>query len=243
MKKLISIVVALALSQAALIRPLYAEELDPTATEETTTQVITIVTEPPEVVTLPNAAAVVPETLPAETTAGLGVIETPRGAGTVLEDVGDNEVSRQFITVQSRGGNVFYIIIENDRDRENVYFLNAVDDFDLLSFSENFPDGVWEAYEELKEEAAANAIAAEIEGNAEGEDGGGVSAQNTKNTTETPTGGNSQIIILVVVGLGFAGGFAYFKFFRGKKKAVSKPHFDDEDDDEEEENEEEQEDE
>lgn len=239
MKKLISIAVALALSQAALVRPMYAEELPPDIAEETTAN-ITVVTQPPEIVTLPPVA-VIPatvETLPAETTAGLGVIETPQGAGTVLEDVCGNQVSRQFITVQSRGGNVFYIIIDNDRDRENVYFLNAVDDFDLLSFSENFPEGVWEAYEELKEEAANNAIAAEIE-NAEGEDG--VSVRNA--APEESAGGNTQTIILVVVGIGFAGGFVYFKFFRGKNKAAKKPSFDDLDEDEDDEEVEEQEDE
>jgi hypothetical protein len=236
--KFISIIAVLFVSTAFIV-PAYADESAADVVESAeSTPIITIVTQPPETVTLPNAV-VIPEPIPAETevTAGLGVIETPRGAGTVLEDVCQTEVSRQFITVQSRGGNVFYIIIDNDRDRENVYFLNAVDDWDLISFSDNFPDGVWEAYEEIKEEAVNNAIAAEIAANSENtEDGDGVSVQ--KSAPEAPAGNNTQTIILVVVGALFAGGFVYFKFFKGKKKAVKPLSYDDVEYDEDEETEE-----
>jgi len=228
--KLVSTAVALFLSIAAFITPSYAQEVEET-TEIAETHEPVIIGEV-EFVTVPltnnEAEPEVPEEI-AVTTATAGVFNTPQGAGALLEDVCANEVNRQFITVQSRGGNVFYIIIDHDRNGQNVYFLNAVDDFDLLPFSDNFPDGVWEAYEELKEEAANNAIAAEIEGT-EGEGGDGVSTKNS--TPETPTGGgNTQTFILVGVGVAFAGGFAYFKFFKGKKKAVAEPNFEEEDED------------
>ena len=229
--KLVSTAVALFLSIAAFITPSYAQEVE--EVEETREPVIIGEV---EFVTVPLIPENEPEAVATnETTANAGVINTPQGAGALLEDVCANEVNRQFITVQSRGGNVFYIIIDHDRNGQNVYFLNAVDDFDLLPFSDNFPDGVWEAYEELKEEAANNAIAAEIEGT-EGEGGDGISTKNS--TPETPTGGgNMQTMILVGIGVAFAGGFAYFKFFKGKKKAVAEPNFEEEDEDDYEEHE------
>jgi flagellar basal body-associated protein FliL len=241
MKKLISIVVALALSQAALIRPMYAVE------NETTTEITTVSSEvvATEAITLPQAVILVPDygTTADETDSdgeplenAEGIFQAPGGAGTLLEDVSDDDVSRQFITVRSRGGNIFYIIIDNDSNSENVYFLSAVNDWDLISFSENFPDGVWEAYEEIKEEAAANAIAAEIAANA-----GEEPNEKTSETPETPTGGGStSTIILVVVGLGFAGGFAYFKFFKGKKKQATMPNYDQDEDEDDSENEQEE---
>ena len=241
-KKLISFMLAhcamLCLCGAFII-PTYAEEYDTDGMEAPPEEEIVeeIIEEmPPEIFVLPLEEEIAePVQSESETTAGLGVIETPYGAGSVLEDVSNNEVNRQFITVQTKGGNVFYIIIDYDRNGQNVYFLNAVDDFDLLSFSENFPDGVWEAYEELKEEAAANAIIAEIE-NADDSIGVETSAKPSKNADpdDSAPANNTQIIIIAVIGVAFAGGFVYFKFIKGKKKAVKSPSFDDEEEDEDE---------
>jgi hypothetical protein len=245
MKKLISILLAVCICQTAFLIPVYAEDGNrlqeaeiPTEIEENTVITETI-TQPPEIIILPSAAVAVEQTEPETTTATNGVINTPsnnrpQGAGTLLEDVCQSQVNRQFITVQSRGGNVFYIIIEHDRSGQNVYFLNAVDDFDLLSFSDNFPEGVWEAYEELKEEAVNNAINAEIEG----EDGeGSKTAKPTTNSDpEENPANNTQNYIVAGIGVLFLGGLVYFKFIKGKKKTVKTPLYDsDEEEDEDEE--------
>ena len=67
---------------------------------------------------------------------------TPSGNLTVIDDVHqttdeDAIEDKQFITVQSKNGNTFYIIIDRSGDTENVYFLNAVDEADLLALTED----------------------------------------------------------------------------------------------------------
>ena len=57
---------------------------------------------------------------------------TPEGNLSLIDDLSEVE-SKQFITVQSKSGNTFYIIIDRAADSENVYFLNEVDEADLLA--------------------------------------------------------------------------------------------------------------
>lgn len=67
---------------------------------------------------------------------------TPGGNLTVIDDVHqtndkDEIEDKQFVTVQSKNGNTFYIIIDRSGDQENVYFLNAVDEADLMALMED----------------------------------------------------------------------------------------------------------
>jgi len=53
----------------------------------------------------------------------------PEGNATVIEDVSADVVDRQFIAIQSKNGNTFYIVIDKDsKGKENVYFMNFVND-------------------------------------------------------------------------------------------------------------------
>ncbi len=68
-------------------------------------------------------------------------LTVPSGNGILLEDNNNDVVDRQFLTIQSKNGNTFYIIVDKDSTgKENVYFLNMVDEYDLMAFAENFPE-------------------------------------------------------------------------------------------------------
>lgn len=71
---------------------------------------------------------------------------TPDGNMTLIDDIlqsksfesVESEIAeKQFITVQSKNGNYYYLVIDRAGDTENVYFLNLVDEADLLALMED----------------------------------------------------------------------------------------------------------
>ena len=59
---------------------------------------------------------------------------TPKGNATLVDDFGGN---KQLITVTTKGGNYFYILIDRAAEGEQtVHFLNQVDEADLMALTE-----------------------------------------------------------------------------------------------------------
>jgi len=60
---------------------------------------------------------------------------TPAGTGTVIDNATDAD-GKEFYTIMTPNENVFYLIIDRQRETENVYFLNAVTERDLMALAE-----------------------------------------------------------------------------------------------------------
>ena len=63
---------------------------------------------------------------------------TPDGNLTLVDDVGaESSEGKQFVTLVSKNGNYFYLIIDrDDKGNSTVHFLNQVDEVDLMSLME-----------------------------------------------------------------------------------------------------------
>ena len=61
---------------------------------------------------------------------------TPEGTGTVQDSISGEDGEKQFYTITTEAGNVFYLIIDGKRDDNNVYFLNGVTEADLMALAE-----------------------------------------------------------------------------------------------------------
>ncbi|MBQ9910718.1 MAG: DUF4366 domain-containing protein [Lachnospiraceae bacterium] len=80
---------------------------------------------------------------------------TPDGNLTLVDDLKSSENGgRQFITVTSGSGHFYYIIIDRDKEgKENVHFLNQVDERDLLSLMEKEDVARYESQKASRSEA------------------------------------------------------------------------------------------
>jgi hypothetical protein len=61
---------------------------------------------------------------------------TPDGTGSVVDNAADSD-GKEFFTVETADGNVYYLIVDRQRNAENVYFLNAVTEDDLRSLAKS----------------------------------------------------------------------------------------------------------
>ena len=84
-----------------------------------------------EVTPMPEPTPTVPEPEPVSEPQGQ---ITPAGNLSLLDDLDYSaRGGLQFMTVTTRSGHVFYIVIDRTANSQNVYFLNQVDEYDLMS--------------------------------------------------------------------------------------------------------------
>ena len=158
---------------------------------------------------------------------------TPQGNMTLVDDfAGYSALDKQFITVTTRNGHFFYIIIDRAGDRHNVHFLNQVSELDLLQILAEL-DGynAGAGVNPLQPSTGAGGTgtgAIGSTGTATGTTGtqGGTtspydpSADQTNQTypDQAPQGNNNTGLLLMVAVIAIVGGGAYYYFKVHKKK-------------------------
>jgi len=129
---------------------------------------------------------------------------TPDGAGTVMDNAVNGD-GKEFFTVQTADGNVFYLIVDRQRTADNVYLLNAVTEDDLASLAK--PGDGKSAGTVVTPTTAAPVVTPET----------------TPEQTPPPApaksgGGSTGTIVFVIIAVAAVGGAGYyFKIVRPKQ--------------------------
>lgn len=91
---------------------------------------------------------------------------TPNGNLTLVDDIGSQAgQGRQFITLVTKAGNYFYLIIDrNDKGEENVHFLNMVDEEDLFALMDEKQVANYKAAQNEKDAAAVTVATPSVAG-------------------------------------------------------------------------------
>ena len=157
---------------------------------------------------------------------------TPDGNLEIVDDIVQED--KQFITVKSRSGAEFYIVIDRSRDSDNVYFLNQVDDVDLFALLEE--DSA--ASCSCKEKCTVGAVNSDClvcrmdMKSCKGKVSEVKSEPDAEPNSAEPSGKQNILPVILIVGVIVGGAIVGFlKLKKNKPKSAPAPDFDGDTDD------------
>ena len=144
---------------------------------------------------------------------------TPEGNLTLVDDYHtdySDGSGQQFITLVSKSGNTFYLVIDrNAKGQQTVHFMNLVDEADLLTLMEE-EDA--DAYAAEKEAAEQDKLKAEEEAKKAAEEAAASGTEQPKENKVTKIA-SGFLGVVVLTALAAGGGFYAFAKRKRKKQA------------------------
>ena len=196
---------------AGMAAPAFAYGGEPV--EEVEQPVLTAATEKEEAITVTDAEA--------------GAL-TPEGNLTLVDDYHtdySDGSGQQFITLVSKSGNTFYLVIDrNAKGQQTVHFMNLVDEADLLALMEEEDADAYTAEKEAAVQAEQDRLKAEEEAKKAAEEAAASGSEQTGGNKVTKYAA-TFLGVLALVGLA-AGGSIYAFMKQKQKKQAEKEALD-----------------
>ena len=146
---------------------------------------------------------------------------TPEGNLTLVDDYYTNYSDgsgQQFITLVSKSGNTFYLVIDrNAKGQQTVHFMNLVDEADLLALMEEDAADAYTAEKEAATQAEQDRLKAEEEAKKAAEEAASGTEQPKENKVTKIASGFLGVVVLIALAAG--GGFYVFAKQKQKKQA------------------------
>ena len=152
---------------------------------------------------------------------------TPEGNLTLVDDYHTNYSDgsgQQFITLVSKSGNTFYLVIDrNSKGAQTVHFMNLVDEADLLALMEEEDADAYTAEKEAAAQAEQDRLKAEEEAKKAAEKAEKAADAPKENKVTKYAAGFLGVVALIAL---VAGGGAYFFIQQKNKKQAEKEAID-----------------
>ena len=147
---------------------------------------------------------------------------TPEGNLTLVDDYHtdySDGSGQQFITLVSKSGNTFYLVIDrNAKGQQTVHFMNLVDEADLLALMEEEEADAYTAEKEAAVQAEQDRLKAEEEAKKAAEEAAASGTEQPKENKVTKLA-SGFLGVVVLIALAAGGGFYAFTKQKQKKQA------------------------
>ena len=146
---------------------------------------------------------------------------TPEGNLTLVDDYHtdySDGSGQQFITLVSKSGNTFYLVIDrNAKGQQTVHFMNLVDEADLLALMEEEDADAYTAEKEAAAQAERDKLKAEEEAKKAAEEAAASGTEQPKENKVTKFA-SGFLGVVVLIALAAGGGFYVFAKQKQKKQ-------------------------